>query len=125
MKKEIENKVFEVVKVKSNIRGYWKDENGKLYKDYIKLFSPVQPLDLENKIQDLFFKGEKAVFIRGRVRSFIIYPDNKQDVLNKNIFEIKLKSDFKLSDFRKLLKQYNGFTLISKGEFILIDVWTV
>ena len=31
------NQVYKVIKEKSNIRGYWKDEAGKLYKDNIKL----------------------------------------------------------------------------------------
>ena len=122
LKSDLENKIYEVVKYKTSIRGYWRDNNGKLYKDYISLYTPKNPLDFDNKCRDLFFKKEKAVFVRGKEKAFVIYPE-KQEILENNTIILKDKGKLSPSFFKKLLSDYNGFTIFDAGEYYLIDIW--
>ena len=48
LKRQIENKLFKISKNKTDIIGYWKDNSGKLYKDYIVLYNPLHCYDLRN-----------------------------------------------------------------------------
>ena len=123
-KSDIENKIYEVVKEKTNIRGYWKDEKGKLYKDYISLYSAKNKMDFEEKLLRMFSCGEKCIFVRGISKAFIIYPLGEQIILKENYSFIKEKGTLKPSYFKKLLKDYNGFTIFSCGEYYLIDIWS-
>jgi hypothetical protein len=126
---DLSNKLFEVVKVKTDIRGFWKDETGKLYREFIRLFSCEFPLDIENKINDLFFLGEKAIFIRGKQKAFILSRDEnferKQDVLRScHSFFIE-KGKLRASLIKKLLKEYGGLTAFKLSDGYLLESWTV
>lgn len=121
-KSDIENKIFEVVKEKTSCRGYWKDETGKLYKDNIKLYKAENALDFENKVNDLFFKGEKCVFSRGVNRAYLIYPLLRQEELRQytQVFITKLKS----SIVKKMLKENNGLTVYRLENGYLLETWS-
>jgi hypothetical protein len=121
--RNIENKVFDVMKGRGDVRGFWKDEAGKVYKDNISLYAPASALDLENKVNDLFFRGEKAVFVRGVSKAFVLYPDNKQDVLTVcHSFNIE-RGQVKPSFVKKLLRDFGGFTVYKSAEGFLFETW--
>ena len=123
LKRQIENKLFKISKNKTDIIGYWKDNSGKLYKDYIVLYNPLHCYDLRNQINNLFKSGEKAVFFRSSKESFIFYPDKAEDILKENIQLIYNKGYLKPSIFKKLLRDYNGFTVFKTNEYYLVDIW--
>lgn len=121
---KIENTIFEPVNYKTAVKGYWKDEKGKLFKDNINLYNPVQPLDIDNKLADLFFKGEKCVFIRGISKSFVIYPNNKQIVLSTYIQIKKDKGTLTKSFIKELLAKHQGFTVYKYDKYYLFEIWS-
>ena len=121
--RQAENKIFEVTKGRTDCRGFWKDEKGKVYKDNISLYRPESALDFENKVNDLFFKGEKAVFVRGTSKAFILYPDGKQEVLSKNqVFNVK-RGNLRASFVKGLLRDFGGFTAYKQGDYITFETW--
>lgn len=123
----IDNKIFEVVKEKTNIRGYW-ECNKRLYRDYIVLYTPLGALDFDNKVQDLFYKGEKAVFVTGKNKAFVLYPDNKQEKLASFHSFIVDNGKYSFSAYKVFLKglltQYGGFTVIKKEGYNIFLAWS-
>ena len=96
--------------------GYWKDENGKLYVDYIKIVD-IDKSDIVSACQKLFDIGENAVYIQ--------IDENYSYIVNKDFSTILLKNnvylDYKLSEKRKalLLAKYNGFTVLNNGDLLI------
>jgi hypothetical protein len=123
------NKIFVVTKEKTNIKGFWKDIQGKVYKDYIKFYSPETPLDFDNKLSDLFFKGEKAIFVTGKTKAFVITRDKTSLVLSQEILTTKnecfiTKGHLKPCIVKDLLKVYGGFTCIKSNEGYTFLIWS-
>lgn len=57
------NTIYEVTKQKTNIKGFWKDDKGKVYIDNIKLYYPKSFVDFESKIDLLFLQGKKQFLL--------------------------------------------------------------
>jgi hypothetical protein len=96
--------------------GYWKDEEGKLFVDYIKIVD-IAEKNIIPECQKLFSEGEKAVYIQVNDKfSYIINADFSTVLLKNNIY-----LDYKLSEKRKalLLKKYNGFTVLNNGNLLI------
>lgn len=96
--------------------GYWKDEKGKLFVDYIK----IEDIEEKNVIQEckkLFDKGEKAVYIQVNEKySYIINEDFSTVLLKNNVY-----LDYKITEKRKalLLKKYGGYTILNNGNLLI------
>ena len=112
------NQVYKVIKEKSNIRGYWKDEAGKLYRDNIKLVDYNRAT-----VKELFQNGELAVLYTNSAHAVIENPDGSCVNLKNNItFHVEEVSS-KL--FKKILQSSNGFTVYKNKTFndYTIEIW--
>ena len=114
------NIIHDVIKDKTGIRGYWKDNTGKLYKDNI-LLRYVDNARLEDVKLELFNKGEKGIFYK--VMNTAIIEDtqgNRQYLNTKTLLKYK---HIKPSLFKALLKKYTGFTVYKNKGYYLIEIW--
>lgn len=116
----MDNVIFNIVNYDTNIKGYWKDNTGKISIDNIELFRPKSAWEFENKIDTLFLKGEKAVFVIGKDNAFVLLANGNIETLKERIlFEgiYDLTNEY----IEKLLKKYNGFTYYKKEG--IVETW--
>jgi hypothetical protein len=96
--------------------GYWKDEKGKLFVDYIKLVD-VKRENLVIECKKLFELGEKTVFVlRNEEYSYIINSDYSV-ILLKNFFGINRHKNFSEKELNKTINKYNGITFFKRPLF--------
>lgn len=57
------NQLFKVVNFKTNIKGYWKNSNGKIITDniFIEYYFSIHNIEFKQAIKQLFRNGEKCV----------------------------------------------------------------
>src|SRR5271165_3109539 len=72
---KLSNSIYKVVQQKTNIKGYWKNPQGKLYIDNIKLEYPKNSMEFEAMILNCFNNGEESIFVRGKNFAYIIDKD--------------------------------------------------
>lgn len=92
---------------RSSVRGYWLD-NGKLYKDNIKLVKYNRRDKLWQGIRALFRQGEQAVFYRGDNGYCIDKEGNRQVYRNRLLYK---RSKLSAQKIKRLLKDYGGLTI--------------
>ena len=109
--------IYQVVNYKTNIRGYWRDDNGKLYKDNIKQVKYIEAV--KNR---LFDSGELAVlYINNKGQAVIESNDGSETILkNKVSIEFKVFSIKILKDF---LKKYGGVTVYKLHTGYIVEAW--
>ena len=114
---KMNNIIYQVTKEKTNIRGYWQDDNGKLYRDNIK-----QVKYNSNLKQQLFDSGELAVLYINSKGHAIIEDNTGHDTVLKNkvIFECKVFTVKILKDF---LKKYGGITVYKLYTGYIVEAW--
>lgn len=117
----MKNSIYEVTKQKTNIKGFWQDNNGKVYVDNIKLYYPKSFPDFQNKINLMFLQKEKCIFTLSKGKAFIIYENDYPVTLTKNIQFKREKLSF--NEIKDLLSQYNGITVIKEDNHFIIDIW--
>jgi len=102
MRKTIQ--VYCPIKQDSSIKGYWKDNTGKVYIDNI-IISRYTPLQFERVKANLFNSGELAIFY---IQDDIAYIQSKDTIqrLTSHIILDNVKAD----DIQGLLSQYGGLT---------------
>lgn len=116
---QFKNILYQVIKEKTNIRGYWKDANGKLYRDNIKLVSYNR-----DAVKALFENGELAVLYTNNTNAIIEDADGSVSKLKNNkTFHVE-KISVKL--FKKILETANGFTVYKNKTFndYTIEIWS-
>ena len=114
--------LYEVVKHKTDIRGYWLDNKGKLYEDNIYLKGYYSKGELLKDIKDIFKSSqEKAVFYRDSKQGHIINRNGKIDILSHRI--IKTFKLLPLKDIRDLIVRYNGLTIFKGQGSYTVEVW--
>lgn len=118
----MENVILEVVKEKTNIKGFWKASNGQLFLDNIKAFKAENAFQYESKLQEIFGKGELAVFTIGRQKAFILFANG--DLLHLNEKLEYHETSLKASKIKDLINTFGGLTIEreSKG-FYIITIW--
>lgn len=103
---------FKVIKEESNIKGYWKDEAGKLYIDNIEKISiPIIRKELLlYYVKEAFRLGEKAVFYKNRFNEAVIQSKEGTQILRyqRHIVENKKPNN---EYIKELLNDYNGLTV--------------
>lgn len=118
------NAIYTVVKEKTNALGLWKDENGKVYIDNIKLFFPKSVSEYEAKLYSLFASGEKAVFVRGREKAYIEDKEGSIQELSNKVTIQKLKGErLSHNEIKDLLNMYGGLTIFNTGLGYIIEAW--
>ena len=113
------NALYQVIKEKTNIRGYWKDEAGKLYRDNIKLVSYNR-----DSVKTLFADGELAVLYTNNTNAIIEGADGS--VLKLKICEIFHVKNISSRLFKSILSRANGFTVYKNKTFndYTIEIWS-
>jgi hypothetical protein len=116
-------KLYTITKEKSGIRGFWKAENGKIYRDKITIENYLSGLELYHAKKALFALGEKAVFyLADKINSAIIENENgKKDFLRHKITwnENKLRPSL----VKALLFQHGGLTIFKNENDYTIEIW--
>lgn len=120
------NTLFNIVKYKTNIRGYWIDK-GKLYIDNVKCieYFAINTLSFLAHKRQLFLSGQKCVFYKDIYNQGVLeYPNGTWEVLKKRKQIIYTCKPCQL-DIELLLKKYEGLTIykIDTGQY-LIEIYT-
>jgi len=118
--------------VKNNLaRGFWKNEAGKIYYDYLRLKNyPLlyRPGVFNNlyAIKKLSFLktyyNQEAIFFKSGNCGFIYYNDYKIEILKNRIEKIVTRQDLKVT-IKEFLKKYNGVTVYIKKEKFIIEAF--
>lgn len=117
------NSLFTISETETDIIGYWQDDTGKVYKDYIKIekFFLIDNSYFLSRIKTLFQQGEQAVFYKdfynyGNIR----YKDGSFEVL-KNRIEILEYGMPSNNYIAKLLEFHGGLTIykVNNGNYII------
>lgn len=115
-------KLYAVKKEKSEIQGFWLDNQGKVYRDNIKIIPCKGKRALRIGIDKLFAIGEKAVFYVKGKKGFCLSNDGKLSILNnrKLLYRAKLGQ----AGISSLLRVYGGFTLHKLQKGLKIEVYS-
>lgn len=114
-------KLYVIQKKKSDVIGFWKDENGKVYKDYIKIKSFSSYVKFQRGIAKLFQQGEKAIFYEKIGLGYIENANGKIEVLPYKI-ELKEKT-LKSAYIKELILQHNGLTIFREKNIYKIVIY--
>ena len=112
--------LYKVVKHKTDIRGYWIDSQGKLYKDNITLKEYHNKIVLDSDIK-LFLRSQKAIFYKEGQRAYIIDKAGFIEVLSHRI--ILKRTRLYISEIKRLLLEYKGLTIFKRSGSFDIEVW--
>jgi len=109
--------IYTITKEKTNIRGFWKDDN-KIYIDNIK----IKPYS--NNLKDnLFLSGELAVFYCGDNTAYIESKNGCIDVLR--VKRVLHYQSINVSLIKGLLNSFKGFTVYRNKTLndYTIEIW--
>jgi hypothetical protein len=112
--------LYSITKNKSDTVGFWKDKEGKIYKDYI-ILKKLKYIKFQQGIAKLFRKGEKAVFYKSLGLGYIESKEGKTEVLTYKI-ELKEKH-LKAGYIKALLNQHGGLTIFREKQGYKIIIW--
>ena len=113
-------KLYKVIKEKSVIRGYWLD-NGKLYRDFIIIDKIKNKTKLQEGMQDLFGKGELAVFYSIDKKGYCI---NNQGKINVLPYRLRLhRQKLSVKEIKKLVSVFGGVTIYKLYGRYIIEVY--
>jgi len=107
--------LYTIQKKKSDIIGLWKDKNGKIYKDFIKIKKFYYFRPFYKNVIKLFLQGEKTVFYINNDKATIETREGNKTFLNNVTFYHTLK--LKASLVKKLLKNNGGLTIFKNKGF--------
>jgi hypothetical protein len=118
-------KLYTITKEKSKIRGFWRDENGKIFRDKIAI-KYFNYNDFKIAREKLFASGEKAVFyvLEYTYKSDFAYIESasgEAQALRHCITwqEKKLRPSF----VKALLCQHNGLTIFKTEKGFTLELW--
>jgi len=115
--------LYNISKANTSIKGYWKDETGKVYIDNIRV-DRMHKKPFKKVVKELFKEGEKAILYRLGNKGIVLDANGKTNILNKRI-EYKLKNSFSnYTKIKELMNKYGGCTVYSKKGYIIIEVFT-
>ncbi len=112
------NTLFNIVSYDTKIKGYWIDENGKVYIDNIELqnYPIIRNLEFLNAIKVLFSIGEKCVFYKDVYNQGVLrFPNRKWKVLKNRIAWLENKKPSQ-KYIKALLNQHSGLTIYNMWE---------
>ena len=113
-------KLYTVTKKKTNIKGFWKDEKGKIFIDNIKIKSFCSYPRKE--IISLFNNGEKAIFCAWNDKHALIVDYNYNKSILKHCITWNEKH-LKPSYIKELLNQHSGMTIYRNEGNFTIEIW--
>ena len=116
---------------KTLARGFWRDEAGKVYYDYIK------PIDYKLNNKGLYYRGlflnyldkikigynQQCIFYIEAGQGFIYTDKNNIEVLPNRIIKEVLRGNLK-NTIKATLKIYGGLTIYQEAGKYFIEVFT-
>ena len=102
-------------KIKSGIRGFWQNESGKVYYDYLTF---IKHFDINfESLEDykIIYKQEAIAFIDDDVLK-IYYDKNKIEVLKHKIIYYKIGFYGLKKLIKYLLREYSGLTIYKESQ---------
>ena len=115
--------LYTVTKEKTNCKGFWKDNKGKIFVDNI-IIKNLSGENLYKEKKALFANGEKAVFyILENLKIAIIENENGQKEVLENCItwhENKLIP----SEVKALLARHGGITIFKNENGYTLEAWT-
>lgn len=113
-------------KIKTSVRGFWRNAEGKLYYDYLRVkgFSFDFQEDLINKLNAVkqVYNQECIAYKEGKVLK-IYYNKDKIEVLPHRIYKEVLRQDLKVA-IKEALRQYSGLTVYNEAGKYFIEAFT-
>jgi len=115
--------LFKVVDHKTDIVGFWLDEQGNVHEDNIEArqYFAIDTWNLNMSIKNMFYSGEKAVFYKNVYNEGVIaYPDKTCDILKNRIAILEYGyPDEKYIGY--LLEMHGGLTIykIDNGQYLI------
>lgn len=108
----------------STIKGYWINENGRVFEDNIQQVFFRDIVALSDSIFQEFSYGEQACFYTKENQSaFIENVNGTREKLTKRIqYNIKGKDFERMKVF--LLRKYKGFTAFENNGNYTLEIWT-
>lgn len=119
-------KLYTIAKKKTGILGLWQDDNGKVYRDKIRIKSfPDYGKNWAEKWQlakdNLFIQGEKAIFYVYENKAYILTSDGKRQFLSHRI--VWQENKLRPSLVKALLVQHGGLTIFKNENDYTIQIW--
>jgi len=118
--------LYNIVPYKTDIKGYYINDNGKIFSDNIiqKKYTIINKNLLDYNIRELFVNGEECIFYKDIHDNGIIqYPNGTRDILpNKRIFK---RHNITRSILKGLLRLYGGCTIYKHEGYFTIEVYEV
>lgn len=113
--------LYDIIKnKKANSCGFWKDANGKIFRDKIEKIS-LSGEELYKRKKALFASGEKAVMYTDFQTAIIENEKGQKEFLRQCITwqEKKLTASF----VKELLKQNGGLTITRGFQNFTLEIW--
>lgn len=111
-------------KAKTSARGYWRNNKGKLYYDYIEVVNAsifngdiVEDLKVKHKQEALFYIKDNQGHIYYSKDNIEVLPQKVASRLYKYHKSIKCIKDL----INNYLKCYGGLTIFDKGDYYLFE----
>ena len=105
----------------SHVRGFWQDDNNKLYADNVHIEHYKRSEALKEAIKALFEAGEKAVFYKDENKSFILSHDDTKQAFN---YRLRLhRQKLSIREFKALLRVFGGVTVHKLRNRYIIEVY--
>jgi len=112
--------VYTPCSFETNIKGYWLDNDGKLYIDNI-LIQKVNELQYQTIKKNLYNKGEKAIFYIQNEKAYIENLKGIETLTKKQTFKTCMLTD---TVIKMLCKEYNGITVFKNNDDFIVETWT-
>lgn len=117
-------------KVKTSCRGFWKDEAGKIYYDYLKedyYFKSIENRELWTcfKIKLEAIKKEfkqEAIFYSLNGRGYCYYSGDKIEVFKNRIYK-KVSRDNLKASIKEALRIYSGATIYQEAGRYYLEIY--
>lgn len=117
-------------KIKTNCRGFWKDEAGKIYYDYLKIENYNK--SIENRELWICFKArieaikkefnQEAIFYSLNGRGYCYYSGDKIEVFKNRIYKEVSRENLKAS-IKEALKNYSGITIYQEAGRYYLEIF--
>ena len=108
-------------KRRSKVKGFWRDDKGKVYIDNVYIVNCKTEKILLQGIKSLFDNKEKAVFYTFKGKGYIIDNQGKADILKYRLRLKRLK--LSISEVKSLSSIYGGLSIYKMITGYIIEVY--
>ena len=112
--------VYTPCSFETNIKGYWLDNDDKLYIDNI-IIQKVNELQYQTIKKNLYNKGEKTIFYIQNEKAYIENLKGIETLTKKQSFKTCMLTD---TVIKMLCKEYNGITVFKSNDDFIVETWT-